>query len=83
MPIESVGDMLFPRSRFGEDDTVVTVVVAVAGRSFDARDTAAPDVVGNFPVNSSLCMRDFRSSNSSHTVECAVEDTLDSVLSTA
>jgi hypothetical protein len=75
----STGDILFPRPRFGEEDIVVTVVVAVAGRSLDARDIAAPEVGGNFPVNSSLCMRDFRSSNSSQTVDGAVVDTVDSV----
>ena len=50
----SVGDMLLPRPLFGEEDIVVTVVVAVGGRSLDARDIAAPDVAGNLPVNSSL-----------------------------
>jgi hypothetical protein len=72
-----------PRPRFGEDDIVVTVVVAVGGRSLDACETAAPDVAGSFPVNSSLCMRDLRSSNSSHTVDGAVVDTVDSVPSAA
>ncbi len=79
----SVGDMLLPRPRFGDEDMVVTVVVAVGGRSLEARDIAAPDVVGSFPVNSSLCIRDLRSSNSSQTVEGAVVETVDSVPSAA
>ena len=58
---------------------MVSVVVAVGGRSFDALETAAPDVVGNFPVSSNLCIRDLRSSSSSHTVDGAVVETLDSV----
>jgi hypothetical protein len=76
-------DMLSTRVRFGEDEMVVTVVVAVGGRSFEARDIAAPEVAGNFPVNSSLCIRDLRSSNSSQTVDGAVVDTDDSVPSAA
>lgn len=62
---------------------VVTVVVAVGGRSFEAREMAAPDVAGSLPVSSSLCMRDFRSSSSSQTVDAAVVDTVDSVPSVA
>lgn len=61
----------------------MTVVVAVGGRSFEARDIAASDVRGSFPVNSSLCIRDLRSSNSSQTVDGAVVDTVDSVPSAA
>jgi hypothetical protein len=75
--------MLFPRPRFGDVDIVVTVVVAVGGRSFEAREIAAPDVAGSFPVNSSLCILDLRSSNSSQTVDGAVVDTVDSVPSAA
>jgi hypothetical protein len=78
-----MGDMLLPRPRLGDDDMVVTVVVAVGGLSFEARDIAAPDVAGSFPVNSSLCIRDLRSSNSSQTVDGAVVDTVDSVPSAA
>lgn len=63
----------------GEPDIVVTVVVAVAGLSSDILETAAPEVDGNFPVSSSLLIRDFISSNSSHTVEGAVVDAVDSV----
>lgn len=81
--IASVGDILSPRPRFGDDDMVVSVVVAVGGRSLDIGETAVLDVAGSFPVNSSLCMRDFRSSNSSHTVDGAVVDTVDSVPSAA
>jgi hypothetical protein len=75
--------MLLPRPRFGDDDMVVTVVVAVGGRSLEARDIAAPDVAGSFPVSSSRCMRDLRSSSSSQTVDGAVVDTVDSVPSAA
>jgi hypothetical protein len=75
--------MLFPRPLFGEDDMVVTVVVAVGGRSLEARDIAAPEVGGSFPVSSSRCIRDFRSSSSSQTVDGAVVDTVDSVPSAA
>ena len=82
-PFESTGDILFARPLFGEDDIVVTVVVAVGGRSWEAREIAAPDVGGSLPVNSSLFIRDLRSSNSSQTVEGAVVDTLDSVPSVA
>lgn len=55
------------------------VVVAVGGLSPDACDTAAPDVAGSFPVSSSFRIRDFRSSNSSQTVDGAVVDVVDSV----
>lgn len=79
----SIGDKLLPRPLFGDVDIVVTVVVAVRGRSFDAREIAAPEVAGSFPVSSSRCIRDLRSSNSSQTVEGAVVDTVDSVPSTA
>jgi hypothetical protein len=59
------------------------VVVAVGGLSFEAREIAAPEVAGSFPVSSSRCIRDLRSSNSSQTVDGAVVDTVDSVPSTA
>lgn len=65
--------------RLGDPDRVVTVVVAVAGRSSDILETAAPDVDGSFPVNSSRLIRDLRSSNSSQTVEGAVVEAVDSV----
>lgn len=75
----SIGDMLLFRPRLGDEDMVVTVVVAVGGLSLEARDIAAPDVGGSFPVNSNLCIRDLSSSNSSHKVDGAVVDTVDSV----
>ena len=81
--VDSIGDMLLPRPRFGEEDIVVAVVVAVGGLSLEARDMAAPDVAGNFPVNSNLCILDLSSSNSSHKVDGAVVDTVDSVPSAA
>lgn len=56
---------------------MVTVVVAVLGRSID--DIAAADEVGSLPVSSSFLMRDFRSSSSSHTVDGAVVEMVDSV----
>lgn len=68
-----------PPGRFGEEDMVVTVVVAVGGRSSESLDIAAPDVAGIFPVSSRRWIRDFRSSNSSHTVEGAFVDVVDSV----
>ena len=79
-PISESGDGVFAfRSCFGDDDKVVTVVVAVRGRSADAFDIAAADEEGNFPVSSSLRIRDLRSSSSSHTVDGAVVDKVDSV----
>jgi hypothetical protein len=63
-------------TRLGDEDMVVAVVVAVGGRSSDNLDTAAPEVDGSLPVSSSL---DLRSSSSSHTVEGAVFDKVDSV----
>jgi hypothetical protein len=62
---------------FGEDDVVVAAVVAVFGRSDVVM--AAADDGGSFPVNSSFRIRDFRSSNSSHTVDGAVVEMVDSV----
>lgn len=80
VPLTSTGDTLLPRPRcFGDVDIVVTVVVAVGGLSLDARDMAAPDVAGSFRVSSRRFMRDLRSSSSSHTVEGAVVETVDSV----
>ena len=71
--------MVLSRLCFGEDDTVVTVVVAVGGLSPKALAIAAPEDWGNLPVTSSLRILDFMSSSSSHTVEGAVVDTVDSV----
>ena len=62
---------------FGDEDMVVAAVVAVRGRS--AVDIAAAEETGNLPVNSNLRIRDFKSSNSSQTVEGAVVDIVDSV----
>lgn len=61
---------------------VVTVVVAVRGLSVDMCDMAAAEDVGSFPVSSSFRILDLRSSSSSHTVEGAVVDKVDSVPST-
>lgn len=77
----SVTWLSFP-GRFGDEDIVVTVVVAVGGRSSESRDTAAPDVDGSFPVSSRRWIRDLRSSSSSHTVDGAVLEVVDSVPST-
>jgi hypothetical protein len=66
-------------TRLGDEDMVVAVVVAVGGRSSDNLDTAAPEVDGSLPVSSSRCILDLRSSSSSHTVEGAVFDKVDSV----
>ena len=76
---ESGGDVLFPPPCFGDEDIVVTVVVAVRGRSLDVEITAAPDDCGNFPTSSSLRNRDFMSSSSSQNVDCAVVEAVDSV----
>lgn len=73
----------YPGFRFGELDTLVAVVFAVYGRSSETRDMAAPEVEGSLPVNSSRLMRDFKSSNSSHTVEGPVVEAVDSVPSGA
>jgi hypothetical protein len=62
----------------GEDDKVVACVVAVRGLSFEPV-IAAADEGGSFPVSSSFLILDFRSSNSSQTVEGAVVEIVDSV----
>ena len=61
----------------GEEDMVVAAVVAVFGRS-EAVIAAAEDG-GNLPVSSSFLILDFKSSSSSHTVEGAVVEMVDSV----
>ena len=71
-----------PPDRFGDEDMVVTVVVAVGGRSSETLDTAAADVAGSLPVSSNRWIRDFKSSSSSHTVEGAFVEAVDSVPST-
>jgi hypothetical protein len=76
--------VLAPRPPLGDVDIVVAVVVAVGGLSPVARETAAPDVAGGLPVNSSFRILDLRSSNSSQTVDGAVVDVVpSSVLSAA
>lgn len=62
----------------GEADMVVAAVVAVLGLSAD--DIAAAEDCGSFPVSSSLRILDFKSSNSSQTVEGAAVETDDSVV---
>ena len=75
----SGGGLLALRPCFGDDDRVVTVVVAVRGRSPDTLDIAAADEEGSFPVSSNFRILDFKSSSSSHTVDGAVVDNVDSV----
>lgn len=48
----SVGAVPTPDARFGEPEMVVAPVPAVGGRSSEALDMAAPEVLGIFPVNS-------------------------------
>ena len=77
-----VGEVFCPKVRFGDEDIVVTVVVAVRGRSM-AVETAAFEEAGILPVSSSLRILDFKSSSSSQTVDGAVVDTDDSVPASA
>lgn len=79
--LERCDTALLPRALLGEDELVVTVVVAVLGLSFEEFNTAAPDVAGIFPITSSLLIRCLISSNSSQMVDCAVVDVVDSVSS--
>lgn len=67
------------RPCLGEEESVVTVVVAVGGRSVIALVIAAPDDVGILAVSSSFRSLDLRSSNSSKMVDGAVVETVDSV----
>lgn len=76
---ESADGMLVLRACLGDDDMVVIVVVAVRGLSAETVEMAAWEDVGSFPVSSSFRIRDFRSSNSSQTVDGAVVDNVDSV----
>lgn len=71
-----------PEPRLGEADTVVAFVVAVRGRSSDDLDMAPPDVDGILPVRSRRWILDFKSSNSSQTVDGAAVEDEDSVPST-
>jgi hypothetical protein len=64
---------------FGEDETVVTVVVAVCGRSVDPLEAACADVAGIFPDSSILLILDFKSSSSSQTVEGGGPESTESV----
>jgi hypothetical protein len=79
----SAGAEPVPEPRLGEADTVVALVVAVRGRSSDDRDIPPADVDGSFPVRSRRWILDFRSSNSSQTVDGAAVEDEDSVPSTA
>ena len=81
LTVEASGETLVMWRCFGDKELVVTVVVAVGGRSRRVLDIAALDEAGNFPVISSLRILDFMSSSSSQTVEGAVVDTVDSVSS--
>src|ERR1700712_1686719 len=63
---------------FGEEEiVVVAAVVAVFGLSEVV--IAAAEDGGNLPVNSSFLILDLRSSSSSHTVDGAVVEMVDSV----
>jgi len=64
----------------GEDDMVVTVVVAVLGLSPEPLDMVPPDE--GCSASSILWIRLLSSCNSSHTVDCAVVETTDSATST-
>lgn len=77
--VEASGELCSAFLRFGDDDILVMVVVAVCGRSFRTPDMAALEDLGSIPVSSSLRSRDFKLSNSSQTVDGAVVDTVDSV----
>lgn len=68
--MESTGEIPFAPWR-GDDDTVVTVVVAVRGLSPDELDELPPPTAGIRPVTSRRRIRDFRSSNSSQTDDAA------------
>ena len=77
--IEVPGDALVSRPWLGDGDIVVTVVVAVSGRSPVVVAMAAPDEAGILAVSSSFFNLDFKSSSSSKIVEGAVVETVDSV----
>jgi hypothetical protein len=64
---------------FGDVDIVVAWVVAVRGLSVEPA-MAAADEGGSLPVSSSFLILDLRSSSSSHTVDGAVVEMVDSVL---
>ena len=64
---------------FGEDDKAVAWVEPVLGRSLEVV-MAAADEEGILPVSSNFFILDFKSSSSSHTVDGAVVEIVDSVL---
>lgn len=76
--VSSAGTLAL-RPCFGDDDNVVTVVVAVRGLSPEPLDMAVCEDGGSLPVSSSFLMRDFKSSSSSQTVEGAAVERVDSV----
>ena len=76
--MDSAGELFCFRCCFGDDETVVTDVVAVRGRS-EALATTAPEVVGIFPPNSILRILLFNSSNSSQTDAAGPVESRDSV----
>lgn len=78
---ESADGELVLRRWFGDEDSVVAVVAAVRGLSpeCDMEDIAAWEDGGSLPVNSSLRIRDLRSSSSSQTMDGAFVDNVDSV----
>jgi hypothetical protein len=71
-----------PEPCLGEADMVVAFVVAVRGRSSDDLGAVDPAMDGILPDNSSRWILDFKSSNSSQTVEGAAVEDEDSVPST-
>lgn len=79
--LASTGGAPAPEPRFGDADMVVALVVAVGGRSSDVLDVVMADAA-ILPVSSSRWIRDFKSSNSSQTVDGAAVELDDSVPST-
>lgn len=77
--VDSDGDSFVLRCCLGDEETVVTEVLAVLGRSAEAFATTAPEVVGILPPSSILRILDFRSSNSSHTEAAGPVESRDSV----
>lgn len=69
----SVGDRDCFRARFGEEEMVVTVVVAVLGRSPEVFDAEA-----NRPEDSRFLIRFFNSSSSSQTADGGGPESTDS-----
>jgi hypothetical protein len=73
---EVLGEIPFALLR-GDEETVVTVVVAVRGRSPEELDAFPADAGGIRPVTSNRRILDFKSSNSSHTEDAAVVEAVD------